>query len=38
MTDKDITLAYLENLQLEATADYVRRGRPRKRGGIGRRD
>jgi hypothetical protein len=27
MTKKDIVLAYLENIQLEATLDYVQRGR-----------
>jgi hypothetical protein len=27
MTDKDIVLAYFENMRLEATADYMRRGR-----------
>jgi hypothetical protein len=27
MADKDIVLAYLENIRLQATADYVRRGR-----------
>jgi hypothetical protein len=27
MTDEDVMLAYLENKQLEASADYVRRGR-----------